>query len=184
MFNSPVLDLVMLLSFTYFIGNIILSAINEAIAGWLRLRQRQLKKAMENLFYEDGWKSFIRNSFNKTPIQSLMKKKGRYPAYISAANFVQAIIRELNVNNYTPDLLMWELKSNTSLPQNFRELLANIWAQSQKDIAVFEKKLEDFFNTTMDRTTGWYIRKIRSMLLVIGFVLALALNMDISICKQ
>lgn len=40
MFNSPVLDLVILLSFTYFIGSLILSAINEAIAGAFRLRQK------------------------------------------------------------------------------------------------------------------------------------------------
>jgi len=36
MFNSPVLDLVILLTFIYFTGSLILSAINEAIAGALR----------------------------------------------------------------------------------------------------------------------------------------------------
>ena len=179
MFNSPVLDLVVLLSFTYFIFSLLLSTINESIAGWLRLRQGQLKKSMENLFFEDGWKSFIRNSFNKTPaIQSLMQKKGKYPAYISAANFVQAIICELNINNYRPEKLMQELKDNTSIPKHFRELLINMYAQSQDDIKVFEKKVEDFFNTAMDRTTGWYKRKIKIMLLIIGFTMAVVLNID------
>ena len=179
MFNSPVLDLVILLSFTYFIGSLILSAINEAIAGWLKLRQKQLKRVLENLFFEDGWKNFIRNSFIKTPtMQSLMKKKSEYPAYISSVNFVQAIICELNVYNYKPERLMQELKSNTNLPKHFRELLINIWAQAQGDIASFEKRLEDFYDNAMDRATGWYKRKIRLILLLIGIVLSVALNID------
>jgi hypothetical protein len=50
MFSSPVLDLVILLSFIYFTGSLILSTINEAIAGSLRLRPGQLETTLQNLF--------------------------------------------------------------------------------------------------------------------------------------
>src|SRR5207253_1956872 len=107
MFDSPVVSLVILLSFTYFIGSLVLSAINEAISGFLRMRSNDLKRSMEGLFFEDGWKNYIRNHFNKTPaMQSLMKKKGKYPAYIASTSFVQALICELDIKKYNPQNLM------------------------------------------------------------------------------
>jgi hypothetical protein len=53
---------------------------------------------MENLSFEPGWRSYIRNKFINTPaMQSLMKKKGKYPAYISSESFVQALICEIDI---------------------------------------------------------------------------------------
>lgn len=179
MFSSNVINLVIFLSFTYFIGSIILSAINEAISGVLRSRANDLKKTMENLFFESGWKGYIRNEFSRTPtMQSLMKSKGRYPAYIPPASFVQAIICELNVDNYKPEKLMDELKANTSLPKNFRQVLINLYAQSEENIPRFEEKVEAFYNNAMDRATGWYKKKARRTLLILGFLLSVILNID------
>jgi len=108
-----------------------------------------------------------------------MKKKGRYPAYISSVSFVQAIISQLHtVENYTKENFLEELKANKNLPETFKQLLINLWMQSQQDLAVFEKKLAEFYDGAMDRASGWYKRKIRMLLLIIGFILALALNMD------
>jgi len=178
MFDSPVLDLVILLSFTYFVGSLVLSAINEALAGFLELRQKHLRRALENMFNDPGWKPFIRNHFMHSPhIQSLVKAKGQYPAYISASNFVLTVIEQIKAENYTPDKIKAGIQ-NSILPKQFQQVLFDLLAQGKNDITTFEKKLEEFYNNVMDRTTGWYKKDIRKILLTIGFVLSVALNID------
>jgi hypothetical protein len=73
---------------------------------------------------------------------------------------------------------MMALDENTTFPNNFKQLLKNIWAQSQENIAVFEKKVEGFYNNAMDRATGWYKKKIRMILLVLGLGLPLLWDID------
>ncbi|MBV9961302.1 MAG: hypothetical protein JO072_03575, partial [Parafilimonas sp.] len=127
---------------------------------------------------------YIRNNFNNTPtMQSLMKRKGRYPAYISSASFVQALICEIDINKYTPELMKEALNDNTTFPKDFKQVLKNLWAQALNDpsgnpITAWEKRVEDFYNNSMDRATGWYKKKIRMILLALGLVLAFALDID------
>lgn len=206
MFNSPVLDLVILLSFTYFIGSLILSAISEAIAGGLRLRQRQLKSSIENMFFSSDWKVFIQKQFTKSPhIQSLMEKSGKYPAYIPAKSFVLAIVEQfrkaqqqrnaLNPENAdTPagkgnikyDALFASLADDQLLiPHCLKEVLLDFATQveamytgTDKQLHEFEKRLEEFYDSAMDRTGGWYKRKNRTILLFLATALSVALNID------
>ena len=80
MFNSSILDLIVLLPFTYFIGSLILTSANEFIAAVFNLRQRNLKYALENLFPgspSNNWQNFVQDTLIKTPhIQSLMLPNG------------------------------------------------------------------------------------------------------------
>ena len=88
MFNSPVINLIILLSFTYFIGSLILTSVNEFIAALFRLRQKQLQFALENLFPGTNWEAFVQGTLIKSPhLQSLMKTATEYPAYIPAKSF-------------------------------------------------------------------------------------------------
>ena len=86
MFSSPVLDLVILLSFIYFVGSLILSTINEAIASLWRMRPGQLETSLQDLFFDDGtWKNWVQTTLKANPnIQSLMKASDKYPSYIPA----------------------------------------------------------------------------------------------------
>ncbi|PZF74461.1 hypothetical protein [Taibaiella soli] len=178
MFDSPVLDLVILLSFTYFVGSLVLSAINEALAGFLELRQKHLRQALENMFNDPGWKPFIRNHFMNSPhIQALVKAKGQFPAYISSSNFVLTVVEQIKAENYTPDKIKAGIQ-NSILPKQFQKVLLDLLAQAKNDIATFEKKLEEFYNNVMDRTTGWYKKDIRKILLIVGFIISVALNID------
>lgn len=189
MFDSPVLDLVILLSFTYFIGSLILSAINEALSGTLRLRQVDLKKGIYNFFLSPAWRQFVTNRFYESPnIQTLMRKKGRLPAYIPAKNFVLAIVEQLDGNFYKNGVITPLTKDNlpdgaSILPHDMVVVLQTISKQVasvpiEQFTVEFEKRLEEFYNLTMDRVTGWYKRRVRRLLIALGFVLSVALNID------
>lgn len=189
MFNSPVLDLVILLSFTYFIGSLILSAINEAIAGGLRLRPKGLKLALENMFFTSDWKVFVQKQFSKSPhIQSLMKRSGRYPAYIPAKSFVYAIVEQFRKSGqqYKKGWLSHSISSDKLvIPHALKEILLDfarqveaIYPDSEKQVEEFEKRIEEFYDSAMDRAGGWYKRKARTMLLILAVALSVALDID------
>jgi hypothetical protein len=187
MFNSPVLDLVILLSFTYFIGSLILSAINEAIAGTFRLRQKELRKGLYHFFLDPQWKLFVKNTLLKSPhIQSLMKKEDRVPAYIPARNFVLALIENLDTGNYVNGNIVSAQKTKGTvtkdiIPRDAIIVMETIMKQANLmplKAEEFEKRLEEFYNNTMDRVTGWYKKRIRRILFVLAFILAVSLNID------
>jgi hypothetical protein len=185
MFNSPVLDLVIFLSFTYFIGSLILSAINEAIAGAFRLRQIDLEKGLNKLFFDPQWKRFLKTTVLKSPhIQSLMKKKDQIPAYIPARNFIMALTENIDPLAYKIGEFSHRTISDPGLPQDVLKVFETISKQvsyiedKSERVKEFELRLEEFYNNTMDRVTGWYKRRIRKILLVTAIILAIILNLD------
>ncbi len=53
------------------------------------------------------------------------------------------------------------------------------------DAAKLKKSLEDWYNSAMDRVSGWYKYRTQKILFVIGLVLAVGMNVDaINILKQ
>lgn len=178
MLNSPIPDLVILLSFTYFIGSLIISSINEAIAGAFRLRPRTLKEALEGLSFSPDWPAFVRDTLVKSPhLEALMEKPGQYPSYIAAENFLLAIVQQLGAAKYNPAGLAAAINSS-NFPAGFKQVLSDIAAKCQFNIEQFEKELKTFYNNAMDRAGGWYKRKIRLILLVIAILMAFLTNLD------
>jgi hypothetical protein len=186
MFSSPVLDLVILLSFIYFVGSLIVSSINEAIAAARRLRPKQLQASMENLLFDNLWPQFLQTKLIVSPhIESLMSAKGTYPSYIPAQNFVLAVIGVIGDQNYTSANLVNAIRTTPALPPSFQKILADLAAQAAGDLSTFEKNLAVFYTNAMDRAGGVYKRNIRVLLLLIGFIVALCANLDtIQIIRQ
>lgn len=179
MFNSPVLELVILLSFIYFMGSLLLSSINEAIAGTFRLRQKHLKRSLESLFFDAEWKNFIQTYIMKSPhIQSLMRGVDQYPVYIPASNFIQAIVEQFGSENLNSGNLETIIRNNNVLPASLKTVMLDLLAKAGNDINKFQFLCEDFYNSAMDRASGWYKRKFRAILLILGFSLAAIFNLD------
>lgn len=181
MFNSPVLDLVILLSFIYFIGSLILSTVNESISAFFNSRPKQLKESMQTLLFDnDGkWKEWIDGDFINNPnIQALMKVNGKYPSYIPAGNFVLAVITQLRTGGLAPNGDIQQAINNSGLPPVFQKVLSDLALQVNGDFMEFQKKLEGFYNCAMDRVGGVYKKNIRRWLLGIGFAMAVMLNLD------
>lgn len=57
-----------------------------------------------------------------------------------------------------------------------RSHLASLLKDANNDLVKFRFHLEQWFDDTMDRATGWYKQKIQFVLLVVGLVLAVGFN--------
>lgn len=63
--------------------------------------------------------------------------------------------------------------------------LRSIWMEAEGDLDKFRKKLEDWFDDTMERATGWYKRYTRYILFVVGLLIAASFNIDsVEIAKK
>jgi len=56
--------------------------------------------------------------------------------------------------------------------------LRSLWQEAGADINTFKAKLEQWFNDTMDRASGWYKRYTRVILFIIGLIVAILFNVD------
>jgi hypothetical protein len=65
-----------------------------------------------------------------------------------------------------------------SINENTAVFLRSLWREAGADINAFRSKLEEWFNDTMDRATGWYKRYTRIILFILGLIIAVAFNVD------
>lgn len=93
------------------------------------------------------------NSADAEKIKMLLEYYGSY--YLNAAKPPSGIIDE-----DTWDILQMHLRN------------------SIYNMDVFSKKLEDWFNDSMDRVSGWYKRQAQIILFIIGLCMAVIFNID------
>jgi len=180
---SPIINLILLLAFTYFIASLLVTSVNEAIAGSFKLRQKQLKDGLTNLFFtqKEEWARYIEGDFMKSPfIESLKKDAESFPAYIPARNFALAVLTHCGIDrdNLTTKDVMTAIDNTTCLPAKMKDVVKGFLQQGVVNMPELEKNLEEFYNNAMDRVSGWYKRKIRLITFFVGLALAISLNID------
>jgi hypothetical protein len=106
------------------------------------------------------------------------------PAYIPSRTFALALIDILNRNKATGEEMMksitqslaehhWLYKENKA-----GEALYALAMNAKGDIDAFQKSLENWYSDSMDRASGWYKRYTQTILLFIGFGLAVMFNVS------
>ncbi len=106
------------------------------------------------------------------------------PAYIPSRTFALALIDILNRDKATGDDMMqsitrllgehhWLYQENKA-----GEALYALAIHAKGDLKAFQKSLENWYGDSMDRASGWYKRYTQTILLFIGFGLAVAFNVS------
>jgi hypothetical protein len=124
------------------------------------------------------------------------------PSYIKAEDFAQSIFDMMRAirNAQTGEqsargLSLEEWKSvviNAKMPANLRNVLTSALDKAQDDISTtsseldkVRKNLEDWYDRSMDRVSGWYKRRTQFALFFIGLALSVIFNLDtISIANR
>jgi len=116
------------------------------------------------------------------------------PSYITKENFSKVLIdllhgdklkagddikplieNSINAGTINEDKL--PLGSIPICPETLK-FIRSIWIDAQGDVDTFRKLLEQWFDDTMERCTGWYKRHTQYILLVIGLLIAITFNVD------
>lgn len=185
------------------------SAINEFIADNLtRLRGRTLAKGIEQLLAKrtglegKDLKKLVADFYDDPSIRALMEgdrrpsaiEPRRYAltalklvtewdtARIEAQRYLEAVKRELSVIAMETSGNLGAPEAGAQINRRLEETLdgmAEVARSASAEAEEFVRTLEAEFNEAMDRVSGWYVRRTKLNLFVIGLILAVGSNLDL-----
>jgi hypothetical protein len=178
MFGSAILDTAIGLVFVYLLVSLIVSAANELLAGLLRWRANNLFLGIQQLLQDQSTTGLV-NSFYNHPLIAGLSSRGRKPSYIPSRTFALTLLDIIapltgSSNRTLDDLKAGIDKLPSSLQVTFRVLLD----EAGSDIEKFKTQLEVWFNSTMERASGWYKRKTQAVQLALALAIVVLVNID------
>jgi hypothetical protein len=173
--GSPVLDVAIGLSFVFFLLSLIVSAGTEAISWATSRRAKNLEDGLRSMLGEDAKQSVLDHPL----VQAGVKGNGK-PAYISPRNFSLALLNlfapaEGKTTALDAAKKQVETMANTS---PLKKPLQSLIQGADRDTKAFRAAVENWFNDTMDRVSGWYKRWAQLIAFLLAVIVAGGLNVD------
>jgi hypothetical protein len=174
MFGSNILDIAIGLVFLFLLLSILCSAANELLEGMLKKRAKDLEKGISELLGEPAKNTaFLTQIYNHGLVNSLYR--GTYgatpephlPSYIPSRNFALALI------SITKDAA-----NSAIIPANVKSAMSAFGTTAANDAAQLQKSVEDWYNSAMDRVSGWYKRRTQIIIFILGAILCVVVNAD------
>ena len=172
MFGSNVLEVGTGLAFVYLFLSLLCSTINEqVIARFFNLRANTLQDGIKNMLADPG---LVQQLYDHPLIQGLSQNaasgKPRKPSYIPADIFAVALMSTDVVQAYKKD----PNTASIPIPKALELVIKNANNDTAKELANIEK----WYNSTMDRVSGWYKREVQLIIFALGLVITVGLNID------
>jgi len=178
MFGSAILDTAIGLIFVFLVVSLIVSAANELLAALFRWRANNLFLGIRELLQDPSTTGLV-SSFYGHPLIQTLSAKGKKPSYIPSRTFALALLDIVSPvtpagNRTLDDLKAGVEKLPTSLQVTFRVLLD----EAGHNIEQLKTQLEIWFNSTMERVSGWYKRKTQVVQLALALLIVVLGNVD------
>lgn len=199
MLGSSIIDIAIGLIFIYLLLSLICSAANEVIERYSRKRAKDLERGVSEMLRDP---ELVESLYTHPLIYSLFSKPYQaggknLPSYIPARNFALALmdiikpggetaasgaagatgaglqVLQANVGN-----LRDALATNVTLNKDVKKALLTFVDAGQDDPGKVRENIEAWFDSSMDRVSGWYKRRSQLIILVVGLVLTILLNVD------
>ncbi|MBV4360528.1 hypothetical protein [Pinibacter aurantiacus] len=205
MFGSVVLEVAIGIIFMFMLSAMICTAVREGIESKLKTRAAYLERGIRELLHDRGAENIARSFFEHPLINGLytgeysVEKKAsepkifesgkNLPSYIPSKNFALTLMdiaargrdnNEAAANANSTPITVESVRANISKIGNVYVQRAFLTAldSAQGDLNLLQQNLEDWFNSSMDRISGWYKRSTQYIIFFIGLVLAVGLNIN------
>lgn len=180
-----ILDLAIGLSFVFLLFSLFVTALNEIWLSFLDKRADFLKEGLREILgsHTETLDKFLGHGL----IDSFSRKTGGTPSYVPAEAFVTTLLDLVSPATPNADdpakvrdmkaiasALTGELFNNAKL----KESLKALFDEAGGDLPKFKLGLTGWFNTSMDRVTGWYKRFAQQWLFALALIGAVACNVD------
>jgi len=187
MFGSEMLDVAIGMIFSYLLLSLICSVVNELIERSLKNRAGDLEKGLRELLNDPDGSNLVKKVYDHGMISSLFKgtydpkarDKSNLPSYIPSRNFALAILGVLVPDSSATDS-MASFREAVGKIENahVKNALSAMLQAAADDVNKFRENIESWFNSTMDRVSGWYKRRSQLIVFVLGFLAAGAMNVN------
>lgn len=191
MFGSEILDAAIGLVFLFLLLSLICSSIKEALETVLKYRARDLERGIREMFGGKNAGSLVSEFYSHPLISSLFKgdyiagKAGNLPSYIPPSAFALAVIdlcRPAKADSATPPAqnALADLRNAVLLTQNtaLQGALLPLIDAAGGDLGRARRNIEDWYNASMDRVSGWYKRRTQQIIAGVGLLIAVSMNID------
>lgn len=205
------LDLAIGMIVVFLLVSTLCSALREAIEALLKTRAAYLEKAIRQMLDDDKGNGLTKGLFEHPLLSGLMTESylpkpakkalwflanGRgLPSYVPASSFAKAL---LDMAAHGADgaqgrgaaMTVQSLRARLIDPKSpisprVRRALLHALDTAGGDLAQARKNVEDWFNDSMDRVSGWYKRSTQWIVFVIAVAVTLLGNVDsIAIAKH
>jgi hypothetical protein len=207
MLGSTMLDVAIGIVFVFVLLATVCSAIREIIEAKLKTRAAYLEQGIRELLHDRDGSGLARSFFNHplifvlysggytapatkgTQRPGIFARGGSLPSYIPASSFAIALLDiaargpvtdDVSSDASAPVLSLQTARANVlnlKNPAVQRALLAAI-DTAQGDLDRARANIEAWFDSAMDRVSGWYKRTTHWIIFGIALVLAVGLNID------
>ncbi|WP_428374486.1 hypothetical protein [Lichenicoccus sp.] len=183
MFGSTILDVLLAVVFTFLGVSLAASAITEAIAALLGLRQTTLLCGISRLLSDPDFDGMARAVYEHALVDPLAcvrpphgGRTANRPAFIHPRDFALALTDVLQARHTEHDLA----GSIAALPDDrLRRVLQTLLRQASGDLGLFQGAMAAWFDGSMLRLSGWYRRRAQLIAFVAAFAVAAILNADV-----
>jgi hypothetical protein len=204
MFGSTILEVAIGIVFIFTIFSSFCVAIREGIEAWFKSRAAHLEFGIRELLGDPSGKGLARELFTHPLIYGLfsgdykcgqLKKPGsltsgkNLPSYIPAKNFATALIdivargpvTDTTLNDATrATISLQSIRENATKIENpvWKRVFLNAIDMSQGDLNRVQSNIEAWYDSSMDRVSGWYKRSTQNFIFWLGLLLAGLFNVD------
>ena len=193
------LDVALGLSFIFFLFSVLVSTTSEMILSWTNARGKMLWKALSHLLPQSGHGKGAQplQDFVAHPLMAAMHRHTAadasvakdFPSYLSNSQFSQVLMDLLETKGTEQKAeTRWEIVQSgiKALPDAAKGPLMALSRDAERNLlpgqepmSVFQFLAGQWFDTMMDRTTGWYKRLTQVWNFGVGLVLAVACNLNV-----
>lgn len=207
--SSHYLNVAIGLSFTFLAVSLLCSATREAIASLFQTRAKMLLDAVLTMLHESAARPRLRGvlpslrrllrrqdgfalerlgnapltaAVTRHPLIVGLALPGRMPSYIPAPIFARAFVATLLAREdqqRSAQALLAGL-GNDGLARTLRAIMG----AGPDDVAALEEAVRIWYDTVMERTTGWYKRRSQCVLFLVGLFYAGAMNIDALVLSE
>jgi len=191
MFDSVILDVLIGIVFVFLLLSALTSWINEVIAQLLRLRAHDLKQNLIKWIDSESGKSTVNELYNTGIIKSLYKD-GKWrpgPSYISAHDFVSGLFEyilgdkpipteEKKFIEFIDQKLPGKPPIKDALLAFYKQAVVEKSKEAQKAFIQTRQEIEKWYDSVMERLSGYYKRKMYWIGMGVAFLVAALMNID------
>ncbi len=174
MAGLPVLDVAIGLVFVYLLLALLCTTLNELVATVFKRRPHFLEKGLAQLLGKN-----LANDLYAHPLVKSLAVDGKRPSYIPKETFSIALRHVLAGEAKT-------LESFTTLEgaslargnEDFRKAITALRLNAAEQEGSLDLEIQRWFESSMQRVSGWYKRRAQWWSLALAFALTLAFNAD------
>lgn len=206
LFGSTALEVAIGLIFVFLLMSLLCSAVVEYMEAKLNYRSKDLRKGIRLLLDQHlkddkkgdgpdetkpadgqgGTTTSLADMLYGHPLVTSLYRGEKLPSYIPSRTFALALWdmafpadeRAKAGATKNLDAVRASVSRNSFIGPDLRKALLALIDDAQGDFEKARKNVEDWYDSTMDRVSGWYKRRVHYILLATGLVVAAFVNAD------